>query len=383
MKFNFELKHNIKYKIQGYNFEKLLNNLIKNEIKLKKIKKLDDNILEFYSYKNNDKIIKNNINKLNIKIINEKNFGFLFFLKNIFFRVGLVSAIIISIISLFLSQMFVFKIEVYGNEKITKQEIISCLKELGVNTFTSKNSINTFELEKNISEKIPSISLVSVMTKGTSLIINLQEKVINDEYQNVGLFEPLKANLNGRIKSIKLIQGTLNCKVGDLVKENDILVYPYIIDSSGNKKSVKAEAEIVAEVWYESRITHYDECVKTYETGKTIEKNNLYFLDMPIYVDKKDVKFNQYETKVSYTYLSSFLIPIKIEKILYIETASKTEKVPFEDVKESLINEVKNQVYQKVENKSVINEYHTIISNLGINVVSYVVVVEESIVNLQ
>ena len=279
--------------------------------------------------------------------------------------------------------MFVFKIEVYGNEKITKQEIISCLKELGVNTFTSKNSINTFELEKNISEKIPSISLVSVMTKGTSLIINLQEKVINDEYQNVGLFEPLKANLSGRIKSIKLIQGTLNCKVGDLVKENDILVYPYIIDSSGNKKSVKAEAEIVAEVWYESRITHYDECVKTYETGKIIEKNNLYFLDMPIYVDKKDVKFNQYETKVSYTYLSSFLIPIKIEKILYIETASKTEKVPFEDVKESLINEVKNQVYQKVENKSVINEYHTIISNLGINVVSYVVVVEESIVNLQ
>ena len=279
--------------------------------------------------------------------------------------------------------MFVFKIEVYGNEKITKQEIISCLKELGVNTFTSKNSINTFELEKNISEKIPSISLVSVMTKGTSLIINLQEKVINDEYQNVGLFEPLKANLSGRIKSIKLIQGTLNCKVGDLVKENDILVYPYIIDSSGNKKSVKAEAEIVAEVWYESRITHYDECVKTYETGKTIEKNNLYFLNMPIYVDKKDVKFNQYETKVSYTYLSSFLIPIKIEKILYIETASKTEKVPFEDVKESLINEVKNQVYQKVENKSVINEYHTIISNSGINVVSYVVVVEESIVNLQ
>ena len=383
MKFNFELKHNIKYKIQGYNFEKLLNNLIKNEIKLKKIKKLDDNILEFYLYKNNNKIIKNNINKLNIKIINEKNFGFLFFLKNIFFRVGLVSAIIISIILLFLSQMFVFKIEVYGNEKITKQEIISCLKELGVNTFTSKNSINTFELEKNISEKIPSISLVSVMTKGTSLIINLQEKVINDEYQNVGLFEPLKANLSGRIKSIKLIQGTLNCKVGDLVKENDILVYPYIIDSSGNKKSVKAEAEIVAEVWYESRITHYDECVKTYETGKTIEKNNLYFLDMPIYVDKKDVKFNQYETKISYTYLSSFLIPIKIEKILYIETASKTEKVPFEDVKESLINEVKNQVYQKVENKSVINEYHTIISNLGINVVSYVVVVEESIVNLQ
>ena len=48
MKINFELKHNIKYKIQGYNFEKLLNNLIKNKIKLKKIKKIDDNIVEFY-----------------------------------------------------------------------------------------------------------------------------------------------------------------------------------------------------------------------------------------------------------------------------------------------------------------------------------------------
>ena len=68
---------------------------------------------------------------------------------------------------------------------------------------------------------------------------------------------------------------------------------------------------------------------------------------------------------------------------MYIETISKKENVPFEEVKETLIEQARKEAYQKSENKSVIDEYHTIISNVGINTISYVVVVEDSIINLQ
>ena len=375
----FEFKHNKKYKIKGVNLEKCFNNLIKNKIKLKNIIKNEDNTAEFYINYKNDKVLKQNLNKFNITILEEKDFGVQYFFRNLFFRVGLISACIISLIFLFISQMFVFKIEIYGNDKLSKTEIISELEKLGVNSFTPKSSLNLSMLESELLENMPEISLVSIITKGNSLILNLQEKVINDEYQNVGNFEALKATASGRIKSINLKQGTLKVKVGDIVKEGDILVEPYIIDSSGEKRSVKAEAEILAEIWFEARITHYDSSMKTIKTGNKIVKDNIFFLNLPIYVDKKEVTFTEYEVSKNIINLSNFLIPIKIERITYEEITTIKEEIPFEDVKDELILEAKNLALEKAKNNSVVDEYHTVTSNAGVTSISYVIVAEGDI----
>ena len=375
----FEFKHNKKYKIKGVNLEKCFNNLIKNKIKLKNIIKNEDNTAEFYINYKNDKVLKQNLNKFNITILEEKDFGVQYFFRNLFFRVGLISACIISLIFLFISQMFVFKIEIYGNDKLSKTEIISELEKLGINSFTPKSSLNLSKLESELLENMPEISLVSIITKGNSLILNLQEKVINDEYQNVGNFEALKATASGRIKSINLKQGTLKVKVGDIVKEGDILVEPYIIDSSGEKRSVKAEAEILAEIWFEARITHYDSSMKTIKTGNKIVKDNIYFLNLPVYVDKKEVTFTEYEVSKNIINLSNFLIPIKIERLTYEETTTIKEEIPFEDVKEELILEAKNLALEKAKNNSVVDEYHTVTSNAGVTSISYVIVAEGDI----
>ena len=375
----FEFKHNKKYKIKGVNLEKCFNNLIKNKIKLKNIIKNQDNTAEFYINYKNDKVLKQNLNKFNITILEEKDFGVQYFFRNLFFRVGLISACIISLIFLFISQMFVFKIEIYGNDKLSKTEIISELEKLGVNSFTPKSSLNLSKLESELLENMPEISLVSIITKGNSLIVNLQEKVINDEYQNVGNFEALKATASGRIKSINLKQGTLKVKVGDIVKEGDILVEPYIIDSSGEKRSVKAEAEILAEIWFEARVTHYDSSMKTIKTGNKIVKDNIFFLNLPIYVDKKEVTFTEYEVSKNIINLSNFLIPIKIERITCEEITTIKEEIPFEDVKEELILEAKNLALEKAKNNSVVDEYHTVTSNAGVTSISYVIVAEGDI----
>ena len=223
---------------------------------------------------------------------------------------------------------------------------------------------------------MPSISLVSIITKGNSLVVNLQEKVINDEYQNVGNFTPLKASASGRVKSIKLIQGTLCVKVGDIVKEGDILVEPYIIDSSGNKKSVKAEAEITAEIWCEGRVTHYDYAIKTVKTGNRIFKDDVYFLGLPVYISKTEVPYSEYEVSTKIINLSTTLLPVKIYRSIIEETKTVEENIPFEEVRKSVIEQAKSLALEKAKNNSVIEEYHTVTSNAGINTVSYVVVIE-------
>ena len=211
------------------------------------------------------------------------------------------------------------------------------------------------------------------------MIVNVQEKVINEEEHNLGNFKPLTASMSGRITEIKLIQGTLKVKAGDIVKKGDILVEPHIIDSSGNIKEVMAQAEIYAEVWLEGRSTHYDSCYKTIKTGKKVEKQDIYFLNQPIYLDKVDIDFLEYETSFKQTYLSYSLLPLVLRKTIVEETQTILEEIPFEIVRKQKVEEAKNFALSKAQNKSVINEYHTINSNNGVTIVSYVLVAIENI----
>lgn len=378
-----EFFHNINYEIKGFNIEKSFNNLTKINIKLKNIKKRQENITEFSSEYKNDKKITEYLKNNNIEIISKKNYGFLFYLKSFFKRFGLISALFIFTVFSVVMQNFVLKIEVLGNEKISKEEIVCALGELGITKFSPVQKIDKKELESALAKSLKNVSMISVITKGSSLVINIQEKVINDEYQNVGNFKPLIASASGRIKSVKLVQGTLVCKVGDIVKEGDTLVEPYIIDASGEKRSVKAEAEIVAEIWFEGRVTHAEKFLETKKTGKTMRKKNIFFLGLPLYVDKSQIEFAEYEVAVTKENLSTTLLPIKIENILVEETMTEEKFVPFSEVEEECLLRAKEFAKEKAQEKSVIQEYHTVNGEAGIYFVSYVLVAEGNIASPQ
>ena len=155
MKFNFEFNHNINYKIKGLNIEKSLNNLTKNKIKLKNIKKNEQNEVEFSSfYKNNSKLL-NYLEKKNIKILNKQDYGMVFSLKKLLKRYALIASVFFSFIVIFFSQNFILKIEVFGNKDLSTSEIQSCIKNLGVCAFTFKNSFSTTDLENKILKELP------------------------------------------------------------------------------------------------------------------------------------------------------------------------------------------------------------------------------------
>lgn len=378
-----EFFHNINYEIKGFNIEKSFNNLTKINIKLKNIKKRQENIAEFSSEYKNDKKITEYLKNNNIEIISKKNCGFLFYLKNFFKRFGLISSLFIFTIISIILQNYILKIEVFGNEKISKEEVVSALSDLGITTFSSVQKIDKKELESALAKSLKNVSMISVITKGSSLVINIQEKVVNDEYQNVGNFKPLIASASGRIKKIKLVQGTPVCKVGDIVKAGDTLVEPYIIDASGAKRSVKAEAEILGEIWFEGRVTHAESFLETKKTGKILRKKNIYFLGLPLYVDKSQIEFSEYETSIVKENLSTTLLPIKIENILVEETLTEEKYVPFNEVEEECILLAKQRAMENAKEKSVIHEYHTISSEGGLYFVSYVIVGEGDIASPQ
>ena len=68
-----------------------------------------------------------------------------------------------------------------------------------------------------------------------------------------------------------------------------------------------------------------------------------------------------------------------LRKTIVEETQTILEEIPFEIVRKQKVEEAKNFALSKAQNKSVINEYHTINSNNGVTIVSYVLVAIENI----
>jgi sporulation protein YqfD len=267
-----------------------------------------------------------------------------------------------------------------GNQTHSSEEIIAVLSEKGVKTFDAINKNSNEEIEQIILDNFNEVSMVSVVKKGMTIVINIKEKLLNDEHENVGNHSALIAKDDGIITEIELIQGTLLVKVGDFVRAGDELVSPYIIDSSGQRISIEPKANIFADVWLAGESVHYNVKNVVERTGNVITERKLIFLDKEIYTNKVDISFEKYEVEVVETYLSDDLLPVKYQVIHYYETQTHTVEQEFSEVEEVKILEAKNLAKLRMrEGEEIKKENYVISSLLGKTVVSYSITVNRKI----
>lgn len=362
--------------IKTLNQEKVFN-LIKNKkITISEIKRVDK-FNTYFTVKNQDiNVIGDIFKKNNIEIQDIKPLGinkiFTFFKM----RLCVVFTLVLAILLCYFSSFYVFKISVNGTSYLTNYEIIEYVKtKANFGNIISKNQINTNQIELDLMEKFNSISMISVVIKGTTLIINIKEKSKNEIFENQT--NDIIANFNGRIKNITLINGKLNVKNGDIVQEGDILVQSVM---NSNSNYVKAEANITAEVWLEGVTTHYSLKKEKQRTGFCVENKNINFLGIPIFSSSNPINFANYEVVESKTKLKNTILPIEIHQITYYEMEEITIESNFNDEKEKLINDSREIALQKKLNNDIIKAENVIIDeNCGITTVRYVVVVERNI----
>lgn len=371
----------VKFFVKGVNQERAFTTLAQIA-PLYALKRTSPTNAVFCASIKNEKLITRKLQELCITIENKKRFGILNQVLLFFKRIGILSAIGFCFAVQIALGCFVFNVKIFGNEKILNSEIFSVLEKNNFTGFVFKSSINSKQVEKIIMKEFDNISLVSVIIKGNTLVISIKEKVINDEYENVDSFAPLVSQYDGLITNINLISGTLNVKNGQIVKYGDTLVMPYIIDSSGQKRPVKAEAEITARVWYVGKQTHFAKKLQTVKTGKVERYVNLTFLGLNLTSNfQKEPSFSSFETVKNTTCISkNNILPIYRQEILYYETKQILVEENFDDVKENILQKAKEMALNLVGKCDIIKrEFYSTNSQNEITFVEYVVEVERRI----
>lgn len=152
-----------------------------------------------------------------------------------------------------LNGLFIWNIEVVGNESDITNDIISQINELGVKRGVMKKNVDIESIPSQIMIKRSDLSWVGAEIDGMKLKVKVVEKakvpkrIDENEKCNIIASKP------GMIVSINTLKGTQMVENNSIVDKGDVLVLGLVEMDQFPEKSqyVHALAEIEARVWYE------------------------------------------------------------------------------------------------------------------------------------
>ena len=137
-------------------------------------------------------------------------------------RVGLLTGGILSVMLLFLSSRVVWDVRVTGNQVFSDQEIEAMLSECGLGIGTYLPTLDSDLVEMRLLLSHREICWVSVNIRGTTANVEILETVKGEVER--GRYANLVASRDGQIERIEAYDGNLVVRVGEVVKEGDLLV---------------------------------------------------------------------------------------------------------------------------------------------------------------
>ncbi len=368
-----KFKQQTQFHIHSLNQEKLLNELAKITplCEINRISKNESTFkCSYFAYKKVEKFLKNKA----VEIKKMKHFGLCGKLSKL--SVGMCVAVAVFFVFYLVQSQFVWRYEVCGVDKLETTQVVEFVKSASSN---KKNKLNTKALEVSLMSEFDEISFVSCMVRGQTLVINIKEKLLPDEIN--GSFSPIIAQKSGKISKIELISGTVNVKVGDFVREGDVLVEPYTIDTSGNIKKVEAKATIEAEVYNEASVDHYESFIEVKRTGRVCQSNEITLFGLKIYSFSDENNFEMFESEYEdVDLIKNLILPFKMRKTYIYELEEKVVNSKFEDVADEYIAKAKEKALEKCENCDTIkDEFYTLRHLSGVTIVNYVIITQEKI----
>ncbi len=233
-------------------------------------------------------------------------------------RIGIIIGLILFAVALFFYSSFITSVSVSSVRGEEIKGLEEEIKEI-ISMPLIKRDVDLKELKKQIC-LCEGVSDAAVETDGNVLFVTVLEELPKTPMPG----EEVGSKFDAVITKIDLYEGECLVKVGDVVKEGDILI---------KENGKTAKGDIYGRVWYTEQLIITQERIRMERTGR-MEK---------VYVStESEVKyggiFRMYEKETREVILP-FVIPIKAKEITYYEVEEKTEKVDFEAEKDHIISE--------------------------------------------
>jgi len=153
--------------------------------------------------------------------------GFPGLLSNLRKRVSLlIGVLIILFLSAFLPSRIWF-ISVEGNHQLSERKILEYAERAGIYFGVPRHSVRSEHIKNRLMEQLPQLKWVGVNTTGAVAKISVAEKITDFNENEFRKQEAIVAARDGVVYSMTVTGGNALCRIGQAVKEGDVLISPY------------------------------------------------------------------------------------------------------------------------------------------------------------
>ena len=250
------------------------------------------------------------------------------------------------------SSLFLWRIEISGNDKLSDAEILRKLAECGVDYGAYWPALSSDEIRSRIVSEMPEIAWLSLNVRSSKAEIIVHERIDKPDIVNEKSPCDIIASKSGVIRKMSVLEGESAAIVGNAVAKGDVLVRGLMSSETGDERYVHSMAQVIADTWYEiCAQTPLLEERKTEKSGRNTafslvigKKRINFFSDSRNKCDSCD-KIN----KLKYISLGDvFVLPVgyAVERT----TQYKTSLLPIDEdeavgrMKENLKNELQRRI---------------------------------------
>ncbi len=259
----------------------------------------------------------------------KKQYGIPVLLKRYRHRAGIFIGLAVFFAALFISDDFVWRLDISGNETIPDERIEEELEELGFGVGTYHKNIDFDVLHNRFLLASPDIAWIAINMKGSVARVEVRE------YMKGGDAAPtapanVVASEDGIITQVGARQGSPQVKIGDEVKKGQLLISGIVDYGENLTKVVRASGEVLAEVGREIKISVPLLHTENVKTGRTKTEYGIKIFKEVIFFGTRgriDTGFYDTITEVEDVVLfDTVTLPIKVirERREYCEEKTRT-----------------------------------------------------------
>ena len=241
------IKGFVRFELTGDDVSKFLNCLMKNNIYIWNISKINNKFYINIAIKDYLQLYKLT-HKYHIKCKTQDKYGLPFIINKYKKRFGIATGLIFFITFLIFMSQFIWTIEIRGNKNIDVVKLSRFVSSQNISPGKFRKNIDVRTIEKNILLKFKEISWVAINIEGSKAIININEVTPAPSNLDTGTPCNIVAAKEGIIKRVEAYNGQNVVEIGDFVKKGQILVSGILEDKSLNNTPVHARAKALATV---------------------------------------------------------------------------------------------------------------------------------------
>lgn len=203
--------------------------------------------------------------KIKIRIIEKHGTNFILFQyrKRTIFYIGIMLVFIIMIYG----TSRIWHIDINGNRAITDDVLYEYLRENNIYIGIREKQVDCDRICKMLRRDFPQIIWVSTSLEGTKMSIDIRENTdIFSVQEDAPVYQDIVSNIDGVVTSIVTREGTPLVKVGDEIRQGDVLVSGKIeIKNDAGEVVQEQFVAADADIYIKHQISYKESCENTYD----------------------------------------------------------------------------------------------------------------------